>query len=185
MASCSPLEPGIIATRGPHVMNGYWQRGNETWPYGGKQHVGLTADGWLMTNDRGYCDANGRLYFSGRASDVIRSGGETILANEVERVIALHPNVEACAVFGLPDEKYGEAVSVAIVLKGEGEMAALESDDSAALLINIKRHCSNHNLASFKRPKRIFLLKELPANSSGKVLKHKLKAMFSRRRSKL
>eukprot|EP00562_Extubocellulus_spinifer_P027532 CAMPEP_0178646964 /NCGR_PEP_ID=MMETSP0698-20121128/19661_1 /TAXON_ID=265572 /ORGANISM="Extubocellulus spinifer, Strain CCMP396" /LENGTH=546 /DNA_ID=CAMNT_0020288167 /DNA_START=112 /DNA_END=1754 /DNA_ORIENTATION=- len=186
MASCPPLESGIIATRGPHVMNGYWQRGNEEWSYGDNQPVGLAASGWLMTNDRGYCDAKSRLYFSGRASDIVRSGGETVIATEVERVIALHPNIEACAVFGLPDEKYGEAVSVAIVLKGEGKVAAFDSDDdSAALLIDIKQHCSNHNLASFKRPKRIFLLKELPANSSGKVLKHKLKGMFSRRRSRL
>jgi len=176
-AAMSQRNIGIIATRGPHIMNGYWQRGNEALPHDGNR-VGLTSDGWLMTNDRGYLVTEGGLYFSGRASDVIRSGGESIPASEVEKAIVFHPLVDTCAVFALPDERFGEAVCVALVLKGR-HGAAPTKDTSAPvdLLTDIKRHCSENGLAPYKRPRRVFLLPELPTNSSGKVLKHKLVEM--------
>lgn len=181
-ATMSPRNTGIIATRGPHVMNGYWQRGNEALLHDEKR-VGLTSDGWLMTNDRGYLDTEGGLYFSGRSSDIIRSGGESIPASEVEKAIGSHPLVDKCAVFALPDERFGEAVCVALVLKGRRHGAAPTKDASAQLdlLTDIKRHCSENGLASYKRPKRVFLMPELPTNTSGKVLKHKLVDMFRAR----
>lgn len=185
-------QSGIIATRGPHVMNGYWQRGNEVFLHVHRQNrVGLTSDGWLLTNDLGLLDVEGRLYFSGRASDVIRSGGESIPASEVERTILSHPLVHTCAVFPLPDERFGEAVCVAVVLKERasttGDRSRVVTMGTAAsfdILAEVKRHCTNHGLAPYKRPRRAFILPELPTNSSGKVLKHQLVKMFGETKGK-
>jgi acyl-CoA synthetase (AMP-forming)/AMP-acid ligase II len=154
-----PYQPGIIATRGPHVMSGYWNRG-----------VPQTTDnvqGWFSTNDLGFFDTNGLLYFCGRVRDVIRTGGETVLAQEVERTLLLHPEVMECAIFPRRDERFGEAVACALVPKG----GSLE-------LATIKKWCEQYGLANYKRPRYLFLVNELPRNSSGKVLKHKLTATF-------
>ena len=177
-ATISQLKSGIIATRGPHVMNGYWQRGNEVLLHRAQNRIGLTADGWLLTNDLGHLDVEGRLFFSGRASDVIRSGGESIPASEVERAILLHPLIETCAVFPLPDERFGEAVCAAVVLKEHASTGRSRVVTKERILTEIKRHCTKHGLASYKRPKRAFIVPELPTNSSGKVLKHQLIDMF-------
>ena len=177
-ATISQLKSGIIATRGPHVMNGYWQRGNEALLHRAQNRNGLTADGWLLTNDLGHLDVEGRLFFSGRASDVIRSGGESIPASEVERAILLHPLIETCAVFPLPDERFGEAVCAAVVLKEHASTARSRVVTKEHILAEIKRHCTKHGLAPYKRPKRAFIVPELPTNSSGKVLKHQLVDMF-------
>ena len=177
-ATVSQLKSGIIATRGPHVMNGYWRRGNEALLHRAQNRIGLTADGWLLTNDLGHLDIEGRLYFSGRASDVIRSGGESIPASEVERAILLHPLIDTCAVFPLPDDRFGEAVCVAVVLKERAGTGRFGTATKKHILTEIKRHCSNHGLAPYKLPKRAFIVPELPTNSSGKVLKHELVDIF-------
>ena len=105
---------------------------------------------------------------------MIRSGGETVMASEVERIILKHPHVSDCAVFPRQDEKFGEAVACALI------------SQSPLKLDSIKSWCTKNGLASYKRPRYIFLVDELPKNSSGKVLKHKLVATFGRiRRSKL
>jgi acyl-CoA synthetase (AMP-forming)/AMP-acid ligase II len=124
---------GIIGTRGPHVMSGYWSRGAIV-------RVGDDGGGWVLTNDLGYIHTvSGKLYFRGRADDVIRTGGESVLAADVERVILdltsptdddsdnandkeKHTIVE-CSVFPLPDEKFGEAVCAAVVLSSKGKAA--------------------------------------------------------------
>ena len=151
----------------------------------------MTSDGWLLTNDLGILDVEGRLYFSGRASDVIRSGGESIPASEVERTILSHPLVHTCAVFPLPDERFGEAVCVAVVLKERasttGDRSRVVTMGTAAsfdILAEVKRHCTNHGLAPYKRPRRAFVLPQLPTNSSGKVLKHQLVKMFGETKGK-
>jgi acyl-CoA synthetase (AMP-forming)/AMP-acid ligase II len=161
-----PNEPGIIATRGPHLMNGYWQRGSA------RQQNNRT--GWFLTNDLGFFDKNGQLHFCGRVKDVIRSGGETVLAQEVERVLLKHPDISECAVFPRKDERFGEAVACAIVTKRP-----------PLVLGAIKHWCKEKGLASYKRPRYLFLVDSLPRNSSGKVLKHKLVDMFGSLRSKL
>jgi acyl-CoA synthetase (AMP-forming)/AMP-acid ligase II len=161
-----PYQPGIIATRGPHVMNGYWNRG-------APQKI-ANLQGWFWTNDLGFFDTNGMLYFCGRVRDVIRTGGETVLAQEVERTLLLHPKVMECAIFPRRDETFGEAVACALVTKG----GPLE-------LATIKKWCEQHGLANYKRPRYLFLVDELPRNSSGKVLKHKLAATFQSTPSRL
>jgi fatty-acyl-CoA synthase len=154
-----PYQPGIIATRGPHVTSGYWNRG--------APQTTANVQGWFWTNDLGFFDTNGLLYFCGRVRDVIRTGGETVLAQEVERTLLLHPEVMECAIFPRQDERFGEAVACALVTTG----GPLE-------LVTIKKWCEQHGLANYKRPRYLFLVDELPRNSSGKVLKHELAATF-------
>jgi len=122
----------------------------------------------------GFYDKFGRLYFCGRLKDVIRSGGESILANEVERVLLTHPLISECAVFPRQDEKFGEAVACALVVNGPLQLK------------EIRDWCSTGGLATYKRPRYLFVVDSLPRNSSGKILKHKLVAQYGRiPRSKL
>lgn len=164
-----PFQMGIIATRGPHVMNGYWERGNIS-------PSEQSPIDWFETNDLGYWDHDGQLHFCGRVRDVIRSGGETVLAQEVERVLLQHDAVEDCAVFGQADEMYGEAVACALVV----------NQNCAKIELNtIKAWCQEQGLASYKRPRYMYIVPALPRNSSGKVLKHKLISQFGKKTSKL
>lgn len=160
---------GIIGTRGPHVMSGYWNRGTTQNTDEKTQQVGE----WMLTNDLGYIANQTDLYFCGRANDVIRTGGESVLATEVEKIITMHPDVEECAIFALPDDKFGDVVCAAIVLKGQSmmlkESEAVEDDQ---LRILMRAHCQHQQLAGFKRPRRVFCMHSLPRNSSGKVLKY-------------
>lgn len=164
---------GVIGTRGPHVMSGYWNRGGVD----GTINGGHTEQ-WMLTNDLGYIDPRtNKLHFCGRANDVIRTGGESVLATEVERVLDGHADVEECAVFALPDDKFGEAVCAAIVIvpmrdaNTDAVVSVIEDDEWTD---GIRRHCADHQLAGFKRPRRVFRFGALPRNSSGKVLKHEI-----------
>eukprot|EP00571_Detonula_confervacea_P003692 CAMPEP_0172316188 /NCGR_PEP_ID=MMETSP1058-20130122/27500_1 /TAXON_ID=83371 /ORGANISM="Detonula confervacea, Strain CCMP 353" /LENGTH=749 /DNA_ID=CAMNT_0013030445 /DNA_START=159 /DNA_END=2408 /DNA_ORIENTATION=+ len=169
---------GIIGTRGPHVMSGYWNRGNDVVSKNPNNNNG--DDYWMFTNDLGYIHPqSGKLFFCGRANDVIRTGGESVLATEVERILDTHDDIVECAVFALPDEKFGEAVCAAIVLKKAlivttrgAVVVEEEEDDEQQWMKKIRQYCAEHQLAGFKRPRRVFCVRALPRNSSGKVLKH-------------
>jgi len=169
----NPYELGLIATKGSHVMNGYWQRGNMK----NKNMNSINSNNrWFISNDLGYWDEQGMLYFGGRAKDVIRTGGETVLCQEVERIIQMHPIVVECAIFPRRDDQYGEIVACALVTQQIGIIS----------INDIKQWCQQNGLAGYKRPKILFFLETLPRNSSGKILKHKLVSQFgSRIRSKL
>lgn len=166
-----PYEIGLICTRGLHIMNGYWRR------CGGVKNVeennrGLQpfVEGWLKTEDMGYLDENGELYFCGRANDIIRTGGETVFPMEVEHVLSVHNGIDSCAVIGLPDDRLGEIVCVAVVpkvLEGTKSAPSLQIED-------LRQHCKNHNLAGYKCPRAAFIVTEIPRNHSGKILKNKL-----------
>lgn len=162
-----PIAPGkfgAIGTRGPHTMNGYWTRGKTVCS------TKRPNENWLIMNDLGYLDkASGALFFCGRANDVIRSGGETIHAPEVENILINHPEVEQCAVFGLSDDKFGEVVCAAVVIIDMDIDKVYPSDKWLRIL---KAYCTSRQLSSYKRPKYIFCYRELPRNSSGKILKH-------------
>jgi len=159
---------GIIGTRGPHVMSGYWKRDG-----GAPDDKAL---GWLLTNDLGYVHPHsGKLFFCGRADDVIRTGGESVLATEVERVLNAHADIVECAVFALPDAKFGEAVCAAVVSKTPPKAvrtAAAVACEEEERTQWIRQHCARRQLAGYKRPRRVFWVRSLPRNSSGKVLKH-------------
>jgi acyl-CoA synthetase (AMP-forming)/AMP-acid ligase II len=166
-------EMGIIGTRGQHTMLGYWNRGDN-------KKIKTTVhsdDEWTLTSDLGYIHPrNGKLFFCGRANDVIRTGGESVLSTEVETVLSLHPDISEVTVFALPDKKFGEAICAAVVLKNA---AVSDFIENAELRDTFRQHCSKHHLAGLKRPRRVFIMPSLPRNSSGKILKQKIAKMCS------
>lgn len=184
-----PYQVGIIATRGPHVMNGYWNRTlgcNDIHDMFGKNEITVKVkDYWFITNDLGYWDNDGFLYFYGRTSDTIRTGGETVQANEVERIIEQHPYIEECSIFPLKDDQYGEIVACAIVIKGKkknesnnyNELRCLHNDNDNYKEM-IKQWCNEKGLTRYKQPRKVFNVHELPRNSSGKIIKYRLIEQF-------
>ena len=144
-------EVGEVMTRGPHTMREYWRRPEAT-------AATIEPDGWLHTGDLGQIDETGYLYLLDRRHDVIISGGYNVYPREVEDVLLAHPAVLAAAVVGLPDERWGESVSAAIILRSPITEAALAE------------HC-NARLAGFKRPRRIEFWTELPTSPVGKSLR--------------
>jgi fatty-acyl-CoA synthase len=155
----NPMESGQVGevvVRAPHVMQGYWNRPEDT--------RNTLRNGWLHTGDLGKLDDEGFLYIIDRKKDMLVSGGENIYPAEVERVVKELPGVEDVSVVGVPDEKWGE-VPKAFIEKRPGY------DLSAAEVID---HCRSE-LAGYKVPKQIEFIDQLPRTPSGKVLKRKLR----------
>ena len=119
------------------------------------------AHGWLHTGDIGHLDEDGVLWFTDRAKDIVKSGGENVSSVEVEAGLLAHPDVLECAVIGLPDDRWGEAVTALVVA---------DRPDAETLIA----HCKA-TLAPFKVPKRILFVTELPRTSTGKVQKATLR----------
>jgi acyl-CoA synthetase (AMP-forming)/AMP-acid ligase II len=175
---------GIIGTRGPHVMSRYWNRSIIDGSDDDTIAVDDDHDGWVLTNDLGYIDpVNRKLFFCGRADDIIRTGGESVLAMDVERVIVDFKEddyiIVECSVFPLPDERFGETVCAALVLSTSAEVGVKNDvtpsvEEDKHLTKRIRQYCTTRQLASFKQPRRVFRVLQgvLPRNSSGKVLKH-------------
>ncbi len=157
---CGQGEVGELQTRGAHVFLGYW---NDS----GKTGRSFTADGWFRTGDLGLRDSRGRFEIKGRAKDLIITGGFNVYPAEVEQVLARHTGVSQCAVAGVPDQDWGEAVTAFIVRAGQPA--------SAEELI---RHCRSA-LAAYKAPKRVVFVDALPRNALGKVQKKRLVADLS------
>jgi acyl-CoA synthetase (AMP-forming)/AMP-acid ligase II len=124
-------------------------------------------DGWLHTGDAGKMDEEGYIYIQDRIKDMIVSGGENVYSLEVESALFAHPEVVDAAVIGIPDEKYGEAVKACIVKK-EGSSLSEEQ------LIDF---CKD-KIASYKKPRSVDFISEVPRNASGKVLKKKLREPY-------
>jgi malonyl-CoA/methylmalonyl-CoA synthetase len=150
-------ETGVIQIRGPSVFSGYWRMPEKT-------AEEFTADGFFLTGDVGRRDPDGRVWISGRAKDLIISGGYNVYPKEVELVLDEAPGVVESAVIGLPHPDFGEGV-VAVVI-GQGD----ESE-----LIARARAC----LAAYKAPKRILFVDELPRNAMGKVQKNLLRQRYA------
>ena len=167
---------GELLTRGSHVLMRYWGQPAET------QAVMLPGK-WLRTGDIGAIDAASQIWLRGRLKDVIRTGGESVHAVEVEKLLLQAPAVQAAVVFGLPDERFGEQVAAVLVLSRtvswSGILLSLPplSVPSAPLTpASVKRFCQQAKLSSFKTP-RVFAAQymPLPLNASGKIMKMKLK----------
>jgi acyl-CoA synthetase (AMP-forming)/AMP-acid ligase II len=156
-----PGEPGEIVVRGPAVMSGYWERPEAT--------AETLKHGWLHTGDLGRRDDQGFIYVLDRLKDMIITGGQNVYAREVEDVLGRCSGVTAVAVVGIPDRKWGEAVTAAVVRDPNG---SLSEDDLVAF--------SSRNIAAFKRPKRFIFLPELPTSAYGKVLKRELRDQLAR-----
>ncbi len=149
---------GEVQVRGPSVTSGYWNDPDAT-------AAAFTSDGWFRTGDLGVLDADGYLTLSGRARELIISGGFNVYPREVEEAIAALPGVREVAVVGLPDPDLGERVAAAIVVAPEGP----EVDEAG-----VTAHCQRR-LAGFKAPRTIAFVDELPRNAMGKVLRHDLR----------
>jgi acyl-CoA synthetase (AMP-forming)/AMP-acid ligase II len=148
---------GEILVRGPMVMLGYWRKAEATQE--------ALRDGWMRTGDVGYLDAEGYLYVVDRLKDVIISGGENVHSQEVENVIASHPAVHQCAVFGRPDPRWGEAVHAVVVPRPGASISAAD----------IVAHCKA-SIAGFKCPRSVEIRVEpLPISGTNKILKARLR----------
>ncbi|MFJ1757843.1 long-chain fatty acid--CoA ligase [Kitasatospora sp. NPDC088134] len=150
-------EVGEILVSGPHVGPGYWGLPEAT--------AAAFRDGWFRSGDAARADADGYLTVADRIKDMYISGGENVYPAEVEDALLALPGVAECAVFGVPDPKWGE-VGRAVVVPEPG--AAL---DPAALLAALAGV-----LAKYKLPRTVLLADELPRTASGKILKHRLRA---------
>lgn len=154
-----PGEVGEIIERGDDSMLGYWRDPELT--------AETLKDGWVYTRDMATVDEDGYIYIVDRKSDMIISGGFNIYPTEVENALHMHPAVFEAAAIAVPDEKWGESVKAVIVLRPG--MKATEEE--------IIEHCKQ-NLASFKKPKSVDFIKELPKNPYGKVLRRKLREQY-------
>ena len=152
-------EVGEICVRAPHVMMGYWNAPELT------QEV--FEDGWLHTGDLARVDENGFFHIVSRLKDMIISGGFNVYASEVEQALEEHPAVKTSAVIGIPDPKWGEAVT-AFVVRNEG--VDIEEEALTAFVRDRK--------GPVKTPKSVFFLDELPLTKVGKVDKKRLRSDF-------
>lgn len=152
-------EVGEILTRSPAVSKGYWGNPRET--------KATFKNGWCKTGDLGQIDEDGYLIISGRKKDMIRSGGENIYAAELEDVFFRHENIQDVAIIGIPDPVFIETVCAVIVAKKDSNLT--EED-----IVNF----SNKYLASFKTPRKVVFVNELPRTASGKVQKYILRDRY-------
>lgn len=154
-------ERGELCIKSPCNVLGYWNKPEAT--------AESFVDGWFHTGDVAYLDEDGFLYIVDRIKDIIIRGGENISCIEVEAALYAHPDVQEVAVFGLPDERLGEIVGAAVVLR-----------DGAALTPQALRDYLTEHLAAFKIPAHIWLRTEqLPRIASGKIFKRQLKADYA------
>jgi acyl-CoA synthetase (AMP-forming)/AMP-acid ligase II len=155
-SDAAPGVPGEILVKGDQVLSGYWRNPEAT--------AAAFTDGWFHTGDVGRWDEDGYLFIVDRKKDMILTGGENVYPREVEEVLYRHPAVVEAAVIGTPDPRWGEKV-VAVVSVREGH--AVTGADIVAFC--------REEIASYKKPKHVVFVAELPKNASGKVLKRELR----------
>ena len=148
---------GELWVKGPQVMQGYWQREEET------KEV-LTADGWLKTGDIAVIDNQGFVKIIGRKKDLIIVSGFNVYPSEVEEVLKMHPDVVEAAVIGVKSERHGEIVK-----------AFIEKKPSSNLTIRSLKSLAKANLTNYKRPKIYEFIEKMPRSNLGKVLKRELR----------
>jgi 4-hydroxymandelate oxidase len=154
-------EVGEIGLRGPTVMAGYQRAGVHE-----LDRSAFLSDGFLRSGDLGYLTSDGRLHVAGRVKDMINVGGENVFAAEVEQVVAQLPGAALCSAFALPDALLGEVVALAIEGDGGGLSEAA-----------VRAHC-RQKLASYKVPRTVVFLAQLPRTATGKVRKTALAEMI-------
>jgi malonyl-CoA/methylmalonyl-CoA synthetase len=154
---------GAVQVRGPNVFAGYWRRPE-------LRASDLTADGWFRTGDVGSLSADGYLTIVGRSKDLVISGGLNVYPKEVEAVLDDLPQVRESAVVGVPDADLGESV-VAVVVAADG----VGADE---LSVDAVRAACRSRLATYKLPRRVVVVDDLPRNAMGKVEKARLRAML-------
>ena len=152
---CSVREVGEIAVKSKLTCKGYYKL---------KNMMDLaTTDGFFRTGDLGYVDEDGYLYFSGRKKELIITGAINVDPNDVDSVVSQLTAVEECAAFSYPDERLGEVVALAVVVKDDCELNER----------TIKTYCAR-NLADFQQPHKIFFVDMLPKNTMGKLQRNRI-----------
>jgi len=154
--TCTPNVPGEILFKGNAVTPGYWRNP--------KANAESFVDGWFRSGDIGRMDEKGYIYIEDRVKDMYISGGENVYPAEIENLLYQMPRIVEVAVIGVQDEKFGETGCVCAVVKG----------DESLTIEDILSHVEN-KLATFKKPKYLHLMKELPRGGTGKVLKFELR----------
>ena len=152
-----PEVPGYLHVRGPSIATGYWQRPEQT-------AAAFLSDGWLRTGDVYTRSAEGHWTFLGRNNDMIKAGGIWVSPAEVESVLIRHPDVLEAAVVGSRDEAGLEQTVAFLVARAGREIVPAD----------IERHC-RAEMAAFKRPKRLFIVEELPKTATGKIRRFELR----------
>ena len=169
--------PGEILVRSYNLMQGYYRKPEET-------AAAIDSEGWLWSGDLGFLREDGYLRFLGRCKDMLKVGGENVDPVEVEQLLLAHPGVREAAVVAYPDERLTE-VGVAFVVAsdegaaapvaGEGDGAAGERDVPREALAREILEFGRGRVASFKLPRHVLFVPELPMTSSGKVRKAELR----------
>jgi acyl-CoA synthetase (AMP-forming)/AMP-acid ligase II len=157
--------PGEIVVCSEANMVGYWGRPELS--------AETIRDGWMWTGDIATWDSDGYIFIVDRAKDMIISGGENIYSTQVEAAIHQHPGVLESAVFGIPDDEWGESVKAVVVLKPGMEATAQDIIDTAA-----------QHLASYQKPKSVDFVDSLPKAPTGKILKRALRDPYWNREDK-
>lgn len=150
---------GEVIVRGPNVMQGYWNKPEQT--------AEALRNGWMHTGDGGYMDNDGFIFIVDRLKDMIISGGENVYSAEVENAIAMHSAVAACAVIGIPNAAWGEAVHAVVVCKPDASVTAQE----------LIAHCKTL-IAGYKCPRSVHFRDSLPLSGAGKILKTELRKPY-------
>ncbi|OPY80139.1 MAG: Long-chain-fatty-acid--CoA ligase [Syntrophorhabdus sp. PtaU1.Bin058] len=154
------LEEGLdgeICIRGRNVMNAYFENPEAT-------SDSLSEDGWFRSGDIGYIDPDGYLFIVDRLKDLIITGGENVYPREVEEVLYAWPEVEECAIVGVPDKEWGERICACIVPKAGHALSTAELKDFL-----------KSRLSGFKIPKEFIVKDELPKSPAGKILKREIR----------
>jgi len=159
LKDAAPGHEGEIWLKGPGVTPGYWNKPKET--------ARAFVHGWFRTGDLGKVDTDGYYYLTDRCKHIIISGGENISPKEVEGVINALPDVIESSVVGIPDERWGEKVVAAVVKKSDSSLTA----------IHVEAHC-RERLHTWKCPKKVVFVTELPRNAMGKVVTQAVKHFF-------
>ena len=155
----SPDDSGEVVVRGPNVSHGYLNRPEET--------SAAFKDGWFHTGDVGRLDENGYLFVQDRKKDMVITGGENVYTTEVEAALYQHPEVHETAVIGVPDEKFGEALFAVIV-----PVPGSSLDEDAVI-----EHCRGR-IGSYKIPRKMAFVEEMPKSAMGKILKAELRKTY-------
>ena len=160
---CAPGEVGEICGKGPMLMPGYYKRPDLT--------EKAIIDGWLHTGDAGYADEDGYLFLVDRIKDMIITGGVNVYPKDIEEVVIQHPAVVEVAVFGVPDDKWGETPVAAVVLRA-GETVEPEQ---------LKEWINGRVDAKFQRVSDVSIMNAFPRNVAGKMLKREMRDSYRRR----
>jgi len=159
---CPPGEEGEIFVRGPQVFAGYVDES--------LNGAAFDPDGFFRSGDVGFLDQDGYLKVTGRIKDIIIRNGENISALEVENVLMSHPKIREIAIIGVPDPRTGERCCAVV---------QLTDPENPLSLVEIGEHCRSTGIARQKIPEELVIIDSIPRNESGKILKAKLRDMYS------